>query len=112
MMEGEDVGTDSKFTWPEEIKKFDYFHSNGMRYVAPYPFNFMVSTKRRWIGRKLVEVFTTEFPYYSREYYEGAIRNGRVTVNGKKTHIEYTLKDSDLLGHMVHRHEPPVSGEA
>eukprot|EP00276_Gloeochaete_wittrockiana_P011317 CAMPEP_0184646674 /NCGR_PEP_ID=MMETSP0308-20130426/3415_1 /TAXON_ID=38269 /ORGANISM="Gloeochaete witrockiana, Strain SAG 46.84" /LENGTH=549 /DNA_ID=CAMNT_0027076915 /DNA_START=569 /DNA_END=2218 /DNA_ORIENTATION=+ len=97
--------------WEEEVSKFEYHFAHGLRYVLPYKFNFIVNVKRRWVGRNLVDVFFAEFPYYPRNYYEGAVKAGRLTVNNKRASLNYTLQDGDKVGHLVHRHEPPVTGQ-
>jgi tRNA pseudouridine synthase 9 len=35
-----------------------------------------------------------------------------ITVNGKKSSGETRIKNQDVIGHQIHRHEPPVSEEA
>ena len=41
----------------------------GLRRVKPYYFTFKTWVKGRWIGKTLVEVFTTEFRDRDPEYY-------------------------------------------
>ena len=44
---------------------------------------------------------------------EDAIRRGAVVVNGKPVADPSTVvKNGDLISHTLHRHEPPVTGEA
>ena len=59
-----------------------FFTSDGFRHVTPYLNAFSAHTKRRWIGRRLVDVYASEFVFESRAYYETAIREGQITVNG------------------------------
>jgi hypothetical protein len=40
-----------------------------------------------------------------------AIESGRITLNGQRTTATTKIKNGDLICHMTHRHEPPVSGE-
>ena len=56
-------------------------------------------------------MYSKEFGAYSPEYYEDAIRTGRITVNNKPVSIDYHLKNGDVICHTVHRHEPPVPYE-
>jgi hypothetical protein len=49
-------------------------HSNiayekGLRKVKPYFFEYKSYAKGRWLGRKLLEVFSTEFRDRSADYY-------------------------------------------
>ncbi len=37
-----------------------------------------------------------------------AIRQGRIRLNGQPTHPDYLYRNSDVLTHAIHRHEPPV----
>ena len=39
------------------------------RYITPYPFCYETNTKRRWIGKPLIDVFLSEFKYFTPEYY-------------------------------------------
>ena len=75
-----------------------------------------------------MDVYTTEFAAYSREYYEESIQLGRTRVNGEKVTPDYKIQNGDLICHTVHRHilfvlksplrvalmsahEPPVTDE-
>ena len=75
-----------------------------------------------------MDVYTTEFAAYSREYYEESIQLGRIRVNGEKVTPDYKIQNGDLICHTVHRHilfilksplrvalmsahEPPVTDE-
>lgn len=46
-----------------------YYFEDGLRRVHPYYFTFNTFCKNRWIGRTLLEVFTTEFRDRTVEYY-------------------------------------------
>ncbi len=80
-----------------------------IRVVRPYPFTYATFSKARWTNRTLLEVYCTEFGSYPKSYYEEAIRNGRITVSGKKVEVDYKVKGGDELCHVVHRHEPAVA---
>lgn len=41
----------------------------GVRYVEPYIHCFWTNVKVRWVGRTLLEVFTTDFSTFSVAYY-------------------------------------------
>lgn len=51
-----------------------------------------------------MDVYAKEFGAYSREYYEDAIKKGRIRVNGKCVDCAYMLKNGDTITHSVHRH--------
>ena len=86
-------------------------HEKGLRRVKPYFFEFKTWVKGRWIGKSLVELFTTEFRDRDPEYYRQAILDGRVKVNGKPSNGETIVKNGDVLTHTSHRHEPPVTSK-
>ncbi|KAK3279686.1 hypothetical protein CYMTET_12442 [Cymbomonas tetramitiformis] len=91
-------------------KMSDYIVSGGLRYVAPYHFDFVAHCKKRQRGPNILELFLSEFPQRSREYYEAAVSEGRLRVVGlpldKQRHTP--VKEGDQMRHFVHRHEPPV----
>jgi Pseudouridylate synthases, 23S RNA-specific len=79
-----------------------------LRVIRPYPFTFATYAKERWLGRTVLDVYNTEFGSYPKCYYETAIKEGRILVNGEKVDCEYIVKGNDELAHVVHRHEPAV----
>eukprot|EP00742_Colponemidia_sp_Colp-10_P007539 GILJ01008126.1.p1 GENE.GILJ01008126.1~~GILJ01008126.1.p1 ORF type:complete len:457 (+),score=46.46 GILJ01008126.1:32-1402(+) len=97
-------GTDDN----DEICRVNSVISNGYRQVIPYTYEFRTYTKRRWLGRPIIEVFCSEFQAYNREYYERAIGDGRITVNRNTVAVDYLLKDNELIVHKTTRTEPPV----
>lgn len=44
-------------------------HEKGLRRVKPYYFTFKTWVKGRWVGKSLVEIFTTEFRDRDAAYY-------------------------------------------
>ncbi|WFD32622.1 hypothetical protein MSPP1_003670 [Malassezia sp. CBS 17886] len=83
----------------------------GLRRLPPYwcvvcmgvltdRFEYTTRAKVRWVGRQILEVFTTEFRDRTKEYYTWAIHS--VTP-------KYRIQDSDLIVNKVHRHEPAVT---
>lgn len=80
-----------------------------IRVVRPYPFTFATFAKERWLGRTVLDIYDTEFGSYPKCYYETAINEGRILVNGEKIDCEYKVKGNDELAHVVHRHEPVVA---
>jgi len=85
-----------------------YFVNNRLRYIEPYYFTFTTHCKGRWVGMRLLDVFTKEFRMESPAYYEAAIRNGKITVNDCIVDPNKVLKQNQLIKTKIHRHEPPV----
>ena len=95
---------------PDKVR---YVVHGGIRHAEPYPFVFSTFAKRRWYGREILEVYATEFLAYSKSYYEQAIAVAKsIVVNGNPIDPSYIIRNGDCICHTVHRHEPPVSGEA
>lgn len=46
-----------------------YIEEGVLRHVRSYPFEFVVNAKKRWFGRRLVDVFVSEFRAMNAEYY-------------------------------------------
>ena len=86
------------------------FSLDGRRDVSGYVHTFEANVKGSWIGESLLDVYTFEFPSYSRAYFKDAIVNGLLTVNGEFAAPERRLKESDVVRHITHRHEPAVFG--
>ncbi|KAL5291175.1 RPUSD2 family protein [Megaselia abdita] len=95
----------------EKYSETEYYFENGLRKVHPYNFTFTSYTKGRWVGEQIGSIFRREFRAQPPAFYERAIRNGKITVNGKKVEPEYLLQHNDLLANVVHRHEVPVTAE-
>ena len=85
-----------------------YYTKNGLRYISPYYFTFTTHCKGRWVGKKLIDVFTNEFRMESPAYYEAAIRNGKITINDCIVSPSEVLKENQVIKTKIHRHEPPV----
>ncbi|XP_057857535.1 RNA pseudouridine synthase 7 isoform X2 [Cryptomeria japonica] len=104
----------NKIVWetPENPpKRDDYIFHHGKRMVRPYYFEFIAHVKKRWAGKKVVDLFSHEFRQRPYEYYVEAVKSGRICVDGKLVSDEYVVKASQTLSHFVHRHEPPVMAE-
>lgn len=65
----------------EHFAETTYYFEGGLRKVRPYYFDFQTYCKGRWVGRSLLHVFSTEFRSQPLEYYEAAIRAGRLHLN-------------------------------
>lgn len=48
------------------------------RHVIPYAFTFKVFVKGRWVGKRLLDVYSSELAHHPREYYEACLRSGRL----------------------------------
>ena len=79
-----------------------------LRNVRPYVHRFRTHAKGRWLGRTLLEIHASEFGAQPHRYYEAAIDNGCITVNGAEVGTDYILRNGDVIEHATHRHEPPV----
>ncbi|KAJ0804327.1 putative tRNA pseudouridine(32) synthase [Helianthus annuus] len=89
-------------------ERHDYIFRNGIRYVKPYYFEFISHAKNRWAGKTIVDLFADEFKGRNRDYYDSAVKSGRIQVDGKTVPISYRVQSSQKISHFVHRHEPPV----
>jgi tRNA pseudouridine synthase 9 len=78
--------------------------------VTPYHYTYNTFCKERWRGREILDIFASEFRDRPAEYYEKAIVEGRVVLNGKPCESTKTIvKNGDVISHTLHRHEPPVT---
>ena len=53
---------------------------------------------------------STEFGSQTDEYWHTGITEGNILVNNRKVDVGYILRNSDLITHVTHRHEPPCTG--
>lgn len=96
----------------EKYAETSYWFENGLRKVRPYYFTFTTFTKGRWVGEKILDVFSREFRAHSSQHYSKCIELGTLTVNYQKVLPDHRLKHNDLLANIVHRHEVPVTNSA
>ncbi|PVV02633.1 hypothetical protein BB560_002910 [Smittium megazygosporum] len=89
-------------------QKPTYTIENGLRKVAPYWYRYIAHAKERWFGRTVLEVFSSEFKGKDSSYYSQAIQTQKIMVNGKATTLDYSIKNGDIITHLMHRHESPV----
>lgn len=82
-----------------------------IREVKPYLHTFETFAKGRWLGRKLLDIVAVEYGGFPIDYWKNAIQSGFIKVNGKSVSDGYLVKNSDLIYHKAHRHEPLVYGE-
>ncbi|KAJ9598995.1 hypothetical protein L9F63_010518 [Diploptera punctata] len=97
----------------DEYNETSYYIENGLRKVYPYYFKFRTFAKARWCGRRILDVFTSEFRGISEpvEEYVRRINEGLLTVNNKKITVDYKITHNDFMSSTVHRHELPVTAE-
>ena len=94
-----------------EIWPRPYVIEDGLRRVEPYNFTYNTWCKERWRGRKIIDVFESEFRDRPLEYYRNAMETGQIRVRGKQVTPDHILRNGDLVSHTIHRHEPPVTAE-
>jgi 23S rRNA-/tRNA-specific pseudouridylate synthase len=80
-----------------------------IRALEPYPYTFSTFAKARWLGRTVLDIYSTEFGSYPKSYYESAISQGRILVSDQVVPLDHTIQGGDVLTHTVHRHEPGVA---
>ncbi|TSN67133.1 RNA pseudouridylate synthase domain-containing protein 2 [Bagarius yarrelli] len=96
----------------EHFAETSYYFEKGLRKVHPYYFDFKTYCKGRWIGKTLLEVFSSEFRAKPLDYYRKAVKEGRIRLNEIPVDdLDITLKNNDFMRNTVHRHEPPVNGQ-
>ncbi|KAI8332255.1 DRAP deaminase [Chlamydoabsidia padenii] len=93
----------------DDLPQAEYYFEHGLRKVKPYYFVYQAYAKGRWLGRSILEVFTQEFRDRNEQYYKYAIEKGLIMLNGKKVEQDTVIQNSDVIGHKIHRHEPPVT---
>ncbi|KAI9845519.1 MAG: hypothetical protein M1837_004858 [Sclerophora amabilis] len=93
--------------WPRP-----YYLEDGLRRVLPYHFTYNTNCKERWRGRELLDIFSSEFRDRPLDYYEAAMHQGKIVVNGKPVLSPSTIiRNGDVISHTLHRHEPPVTAQ-
>ncbi|KAM5476334.1 DRAP deaminase [Microsporum audouinii] len=90
--------------WPRP-----YYVEKGLLRVAPYFYTYNTYCKERWRGKKLLEIFTTEFRDRPKGYYTDAIEGGRITIDGVIATADSIINNGQVVSHTLHRHEPPVT---
>ncbi|RKP08180.1 pseudouridine synthase, partial [Thamnocephalis sphaerospora] len=83
----------------------------GLRRVRPYHYVFRTFAKGRWLGRTVLDVFSREFRDRPASYYQKAIESGVITINDQHVACDTIVRNSDMLAHRMHRHEPPVAAD-
>ncbi|KAF4649637.1 hypothetical protein FOL47_001883, partial [Perkinsus chesapeaki] len=93
---------------PRFLEEPEVYVKDGLRFVKPYRFEFRCYVKKRWLGRTLLDICKAEFMAQPPEYYENAIKEGKITIDFGKVDPDYVLQGNDLLVHETVVHENPV----
>lgn len=96
-----------------------YYFENGLRKVKPYTLTRHITSKRRWVGRSVQQVFDREInPNHQNDpatiklqvLRKKNTKRGRLTdelIQGKKVY-DILVEDGDIITYTLHVHEPPV----
>lgn len=103
---GEALITPVGDVWPRP-----FYYEDDLRRIHPYHYTYNTWCKERWRGRKLIDVFESEFRDRPLEYYRMSMERGDIFVNGRRVGPDYVVKNGDLVSHTLHRHEPPVTAD-
>lgn len=80
----------------EHFAETSYYFEGGLRKVHPYYFDFKTYCKGRWVGKTLLDVFKSEFRAESLDYYNEAVKEGRIKLNETPVDdLNITLKVRD-----------------
>ncbi|CCK72542.1 uncharacterized protein KNAG_0K01770 [Huiozyma naganishii CBS 8797] len=99
----------NKLKQKQEDPDYDAVIENGLRKIKPYYFTYKTFCKERWRDRKLLDVFVSEFRDRDKKYYQRAIEEGSVFLDGKPANLDSVVKNGNLITHQLHRHEPSVT---
>lgn len=88
-----------------------YKIEGALRRILPYHWKYSTFCKQRWRDRNILEIFSSDFRQYPKEYYEERLNAGGVLVNNKPATVDTIIKNGDLIEHTIHRHEPPVPSQ-
>lgn len=82
----------------EHFSETSYYFEGGLRKVQPYYFDFKTYCKERWIGKSMFDVFKSEFRAESIDYYEKALKEGRICLNDAPVDdLSIVLRVSDTI---------------
>jgi len=86
-----------------------YEFRDGLRHVKPYFHTFRSFAKGRWVGKRVFDVLTFEFPdRITPEMLAQAVADGTLRLNGRVVASSDIFRDGDKLEHDIRRDEPPV----
>lgn len=78
--------------------------SRNVSIVTPYPITHRFKVKQEFVGKSLLEMMSTKFPFKPVEEWERRVQDGRVYVNDELVDPEFTLSEKDEIFH----HNPRV----
>lgn len=78
--------------------------SRKVRLVAPYPITHEFKVDPEFVGKSLLHLMATKFPFHSSSEWKQRIRSGRVWVAEQVSDPDYLLSKTDLIYH----HNPKV----
>ncbi|MFV1884807.1 MAG: RluA family pseudouridine synthase [Balneola sp.] len=87
-------------------------HSRKIRLITPYPITHRFKPDTEFIGKSLLEMMCTKFPFRSEEEWKGRIESGRVFVNEENVEPDFKLSPTVEVFHYNPRVvEPAVPDE-
>jgi len=95
----------------EKYNETETYFEGGLRKVKPYSFTFTTHAKGRWVGDSLYQIFAREFRALPPEEYKRCIESGLIKINDLPTIPDCRVGANDVISHVVHRHELPVTSE-
>lgn len=82
----------------DHFAETSYYFEGGLRKVHPYYFDFRTYCKGRWVGKTLLEVFSSEFRTEPLDYYRKAVKEGRIRLNETPVDdLNITLKVGNMM---------------
>ncbi len=79
-------------------------NSRKVRVVLPYPITHKFKVQDEFVGKSLLFMMETRFPFRSSEEWEERIKSGKVGINEESVNPGLLLSESDLVFH----HNPRV----
>src|SRR3989304_2383993 len=77
-------------------KKHSFLWGQGIM-IAPLPTKTIICTDMAWVGQRLDKFLFSQFPDYSRAYFQHLIDQELVTVNQRPCKSSSVLKHNDII---------------
>ena len=90
------------------ISNDDFVVIDGLRYAIPYDYDKRIRCRKRWEGRKLLDVLNDEFPNTD---WQHEIDAGHVVTREGIVSPDFVWNVGKSVWHTRHIHESPTSGE-
>jgi 23S rRNA-/tRNA-specific pseudouridylate synthase len=74
----------------------DYFIQDGLRFVKPYIHNFTSRTKKEWVDKDILTIFSNEFSL-PKEYCNKLFEKNRIFLNDKIAFKDQIIKKENQL---------------